>query len=90
MTKPTQQQRREKKKQCKQTHNNSDNYELHVSEHDEYVSSNIKFVYPYEVICPKGQCTIIDGDISYYQDPTHLTLDGALKVVKEIRKQLEI
>ena len=52
--------------------------------------SNIKFVYPYEVICPKGQCTIIDGDISYYQDPTHLTLDGALKVVKEIRKQLEI
>ena len=37
MTKPTQQQRREKKKQCKQTH---------VSEHDEFVSSNIKFVYP--------------------------------------------
>ena len=37
MTKLTQQQRREKKKQCKQTH---------VSEHDEFVSSNIKFVYP--------------------------------------------
>ena len=52
--------------------------------------SNIKFVYPYEVICPEGQCTIIDGDISHYQDTTHLTLDGALKVVKEIRKQLEI
>ena len=46
MTKPTQQQRREKKKQCKQTHNNSDNYESHVSEHEEFVSSNIKFVYP--------------------------------------------
>lgn len=53
------------------------------------LSSNIKFVYPYEVICPKGQCTIIDGDIAYYQDPTHLTLHGALKVVKEIREQLE-
>ena len=37
MTKLTQQQRREKKKQCKQTH---------VSEHDEFVLSNIKFVYP--------------------------------------------
>ena len=37
MTKPTQQQRREKTKQCKQTH---------VSEHDKFVSSNIKFVYP--------------------------------------------
>ena len=37
MTKLTQQQRREKKK-----HNNSDNNELH----EEYVSSNIKFVYP--------------------------------------------
>ena len=44
MTKPTQQQRRDK--QCKQTHNNSDNYESHVSEHEEFVSSNIKFVYP--------------------------------------------
>ena len=37
MTKLTQQQRREQKK-----HNNSDNNELH----EEYVSSNIKFVYP--------------------------------------------
>ena len=46
MTKPTQQQRREQKKQCKQTHNNSDNHESHVSEHEEFVSSNIKFVYP--------------------------------------------
>ena len=46
MTKPTQQQRRDKKKQCKQTHNNSDNYESHVSEHEEFVSSNIKYVYP--------------------------------------------
>ena len=46
MTKPTQQQRREKKKQCKQTHNNSDNYESHVSEHEDFVSSNIKYVYP--------------------------------------------
>jgi len=46
MTKPTQQQRRDKKKQCKQTHNNSDNYESHVSEHEEFVSSNIKSVYP--------------------------------------------
>ena len=46
MTKPTQQQRRENKKQCKQTHNNSDNHESHVSEHEEFVSSNIKYVYP--------------------------------------------
>ena len=46
MTKPTQQQRREKKKQCKQTHNNSDNYKSHVSEYEDFVSSNIKSVYP--------------------------------------------
>ena len=46
MTKPTQQQRRDKKKQCKQTHNNSDNHVSHVSEHEEFVSSNIKYVYP--------------------------------------------
>ena len=52
MTKPTQQQqRREKKKQCKQTHNNSDNYESHVSEHEEFVSSNIKYVYPNVDMC---------------------------------------
>ena len=37
MTKPTQQQRREKNKHCKQTH---------VCEHDEFVSSNINYVYP--------------------------------------------
>ena len=55
MTKPTQKQRREKNKQCKQTHNNSDNHkshdksdnhESHVSGHEEFVSSNIKIVYP--------------------------------------------
>ena len=40
MTKPTQQQRRDKKKQ---THNNS---ESHVSEYEDFVSSNIKSVYP--------------------------------------------
>ena len=43
MTKLTQQQRRDKKKQCKQTHNNS---ESHVSEYEDFVSSNIKSVYP--------------------------------------------
>ena len=46
MTKQTQQQRREKKKLSKQTHDNSDNHESHVSEHEEFVSSNIKYVYP--------------------------------------------
>ena len=42
MTKLTQQQRRDKKKQCKQTHNNSDNHESH----EEFISINIKYVYP--------------------------------------------
>ena len=41
MTKPTQQQRREKKKQ---THNNLNNRD--VSEHNNYMSSNIKNIYP--------------------------------------------
>ena len=40
MTKLTQQQRRDKKKQ---THNN---FESHVSEYEDFVSSNIKSVYP--------------------------------------------
>ena len=42
MTKLTQQQRRDKNKQCKQTHNNSDNHESH----EEFISINIKYVYP--------------------------------------------
>ena len=42
MTKLTQQQRREKKKQCKQTHNNSDNPESYK----DLVFANIKLVYP--------------------------------------------
>ena len=82
MTKPTQQQRREKKKQ---THNNSDNYESHVSEHEEFVSSNIKYVYPNVNIINMTATTYSSEKLSEFTKD-----DNNIIIVFNINNQTEI
>jgi len=50
---------------------------------------NIHFVFPYERLCPKDVCKIIDGSVQYYSDISHLTKDGALLVMPDIIHALE-
>jgi peptidoglycan/LPS O-acetylase OafA/YrhL len=45
----------------------------------------IDFIYPFEIICPNGQCKIIEGSISNFYDTHHLSYDGALKVMPTIK-----
>jgi peptidoglycan/LPS O-acetylase OafA/YrhL len=51
--------------------------------------TNVYFVHPYQIICPNGSCTVIEGNVSNYFDGNHLSLDGAKKIIPHILKILE-
>lgn len=52
-------------------------------------SSNVSFIYPYNIVCPSGECHTIEGDIAIFEDFHHLTTDGAMKVMPDIERALE-
>jgi peptidoglycan/LPS O-acetylase OafA/YrhL len=47
---------------------------------------NVAFVYPYEILCPGGDCEVIRGDVMLYRDSHHLTENGAELVMREIQR----
>ncbi|MBP0598832.1 acyltransferase [Herbaspirillum sp. LeCh32-8] len=53
------------------------------------VPDNVRFVYPYEALCPDDQCTMIKGNVSQYSDQHHMTRDGALRVMPMIAQALK-
>jgi peptidoglycan/LPS O-acetylase OafA/YrhL len=50
---------------------------------------NIIFIYPYNKLCPGDVCMARDNQIQFYGDSHHLTKDGALLVVRDIKKAIE-
>lgn len=50
--------------------------------------SKLHFVYPYERLCPKGECRIFSGSEANYIDNHHLSKHGASFVMEDIRKLL--
>jgi peptidoglycan/LPS O-acetylase OafA/YrhL len=50
---------------------------------------NIIFIYPYNKLCPDDICRARANEIQFYGDAHHLTKDGALLVVQDIKKAIE-
>lgn len=50
---------------------------------------NVHLIHPYQIICPNGLCSVIEGNTSNYYDGNHLSLDGAKKITPHILKILE-
>ena len=50
---------------------------------------NIIFIYPYNKLCPDDVCMARDNQTQFYGDAHHLTKDGALLVVRDIKKAIE-
>lgn len=52
------------------------------------VPHNVRFVYPYPVICPNDACVAIDGTVANYTDTHHLSKDGAMRIMPDLAKAL--
>ncbi len=50
------------------------------------LKNDIQFIYPYETLCPNDQCKVIDGSTLNFHDERHLSKDGAMLVMPQIRK----
>lgn len=48
--------------------------------------SNLHLIDLAEIFCPQGQCQYIENGVSNYIDTMHLSKEGALKVIPEIKK----
>ena len=49
---------------------------------------NLIFVYPYEKLCPSGDCKVIEGSTSHYWDDRHMSRDGALMAAPDLIEYL--
>jgi peptidoglycan/LPS O-acetylase OafA/YrhL len=49
---------------------------------------NLKFFYPYEKLCPKDVCNVIDGSVANYWDDRHMSRDGALMATPDLIEYL--
>jgi len=52
------------------------------------IPSNLVFVYPYEKLCPGGDCKVIEGSTSNYWDDRHMSRDGALMAIPDLIEYL--
>lgn len=52
------------------------------------VPANVRFVYPYEIVCPHDVCPVIEGSTAIFSDIHHLTTEGAMRVIPVIAKAL--
>ena len=50
---------------------------------------DIIFIYPYNKLCPDDVCRARANEIQFYGDSHHLTKDGALLVVQDIKRAIE-
>jgi peptidoglycan/LPS O-acetylase OafA/YrhL len=48
--------------------------------------ANVSFVYPYKKLCTTQGCKAIVNDVQYYSDAHHLTQEGALLIMPELRQ----
>jgi hypothetical protein len=76
---------------CETSQESFKNNEIFIkTTQDMILPKAISFIYPSPIVCPALPCKIIEGDISFYQDNSHLTMDGALKVVKQMKKLISV
>jgi peptidoglycan/LPS O-acetylase OafA/YrhL len=54
------------------------------------VPKNVYFVYPYQQLCPNDRCIVISNGRSNFEDRHHLSKVGALQIMPEIKKYLEL
>lgn len=53
------------------------------------LKNGIQFIYPYEEMCPNDQCRVIEGSTLNFHDERHLSKDGALQVMPQVKKIFE-
>ncbi len=53
------------------------------------VPDGVHFVYPYDKLCNKNGCKVIENNVLYYSDAHHLTKDGAMLIMPDIVKILQ-
>lgn len=50
---------------------------------------NVSFVYPYQELCTSHGCKAIKNNIQYYSDTHHLTKEGALLIMPNLKKIID-
>lgn len=50
---------------------------------------NVSFVYPYEKLCVNQKCRALENGILYYSDSHHLTMEGALLVMPDLKRIID-
>lgn len=49
----------------------------------------VEFIYPYEKLCPNNECQVIRNGRSMYHDEHHLTKEGGMVALADIRRILD-
>jgi peptidoglycan/LPS O-acetylase OafA/YrhL len=50
---------------------------------------NVSFVYPYQKLCSNQKCHALENGTLYYSDSHHLTMEGALLIMPELKRIID-